>query len=70
MHPPFTDDDRCRAVIDEFVEGETGQPAAAEAIGILIATAPDLTPESLRAVGDVPDWDLDAGVAAAAAFRR
>ena len=69
LHPVFVDDERCREMIVEFVENEAPHPVRPAAVDALIAADAALTPELLRAVADVPDWDLDAGVAAAAAFR-
>ncbi len=69
LHPIFVDDDRCRSMIEEFVENEAPHPVRREAVDALIAAGADLDRETLRAVADVPEWDLDAGVAAARAFR-
>ena len=68
LHPVFVDDERCREMIVEFVENEAPHPVRPDAVDALIAADAALTPELLRAVADVPEWDMAAGVAAAAAF--
>ncbi|GLZ52790.1 proteophosphoglycan 5 [Actinomycetospora sp. NBRC 106378] len=69
LHPVFVDDERCAEMVVEFVENEVEGPVRPDAVAALIAAGADLTHDQLRAVADVPGWDLDAGVAAARAFR-
>ncbi|MEJ2869662.1 proteophosphoglycan 5 [Actinomycetospora sp. OC33-EN08] len=69
LHPVFADHERCRELIVEFVENEVETPVRPADVDALITADGAPTREQLRAVADVPGWDLDAGVAAAAAFR-
>ncbi|MDL5154609.1 proteophosphoglycan 5 [Actinomycetospora termitidis] len=69
LSPVFATAERCRELIVEFVENEAPHPVRPDAVDALVAADGALTPELLRAVADVPGWDLDAGVAAARAFR-